>query len=113
MLTTFDIPLEYARALASDMDETMGRCVLTLYRSAIQPEMVELGRRLATTERRPGLVFIATADPFTGTDAMCGSVADTLGAQVCRLEGLGHWWMFNAAATAADALIAHWARSAP
>ena len=113
MLTTFDIPSEHATVLASDMDEVMGRCVLSLYRSAVQPEMTELGRRLATTEKRPGLVFIATEDPFTGTDAMCESVADTLGASICRLEGLGHWWMFSGAAAAGDALIAHWERSAP
>ncbi|MEJ2531025.1 MAG: alpha/beta hydrolase [Halioglobus sp.] len=109
LLTEFDIPLEHARALAADMNEAMGACVLTLYRSAAQPEMARLGQRLATTERRPGLVFLATEDPFTGSHAMCEAVADSLGAPICRLEGLGHWWMFAGAAAAADALVAHWA----
>ena len=108
MLTTFDIPIEHARALAPAVTETMGDCVLSLYRSAAQPEMAQLGKRLATTEKRPGLVFLATEDPFTGTHAMCESVADMLGANICRLEGHGHWWMFAGAATAAEALFAHW-----
>lgn len=108
LLTAFGIPIEHARVLASAMDVTMGDCVLSLYRSAAQPEMAQIGRRLATKEKRPGLVFLATEDPFTGTHAMCEAVAEGLGANVCRLEGLGHWWMFAGAPTAADALIDHW-----
>ena len=111
MLTTFDIPKEHARALAQGMDETMGACVLSLYRSAAQPEMAQLGQRLETTEKRPGLVFIATEDPFTGTHAMCESMADALGADVFCLEGLGHWWMFAGAPAAAEALVTHWERA--
>jgi pimeloyl-ACP methyl ester carboxylesterase len=107
-LTTFDIPLENARALAQSMDETMGACVLSLYRSAAQPEMANLGRQLEATEKRPGLVFIATEDPFTGTHAMCETMARVLGAEVCPLDGLGHWWMFPGAAAAAEALTRHW-----
>lgn len=113
ILATFDIPIENARALACDMNETMGNCVLSLYRSAAQPEMAQLGQRLATTEKRPGLVFLATEDPFTGTHAMCESMADVLGANICCLEGLGHWWMFAGASAAADALIAHWGTNDP
>ena len=108
LLTAFDIPIEHARALASDMDGIMGECVLSLYRSAAQPEMAQLGQRLAATEKRPGLVFLATEDTFTGTHAMCESMADVLGAKIHRLQGLGHWWMFAGASAAADALVAHW-----
>ena len=79
----------------------MGACVLSLYRSAAQPEMATLGQRLAATEKCPGLVLIATEDPFTGTHAMCESVADVLGAGVFYMEGLGHWWMFAGAPAAA------------
>ena len=108
MLTTFDIPIEHARALAPAMDVTMGNCVLSLYRSAAQPEVSKLGQRLATSEKLPGLVFLATEDPFTGTHAMCESMAELLGGKTCRLEGLGHWWMFAGAPAAAEALISHW-----
>ncbi len=108
MLIAFDIPAEQAASLASGMDHTMGACVLSLYRSAAQPEMAQLGQRLGTTEKRPGLVFLPTEDPFCGTHAMCESMADALGARVARLDGLGHWWMFAGAAAAADALVEHW-----
>jgi hypothetical protein len=111
ILTNFDIPKEHASALAPDMDETMGACVLSLYRSAAQPEMAQLGQRLKTTEKRPGLVLLAMEDPFTGTHAMCESMAEVLGADVCYLQGLGHWWMFAGAPAAAEALISLWQSS--
>lgn len=110
ILTEFDIPVASARSLARHMDKRMGDCVLKLYRSGAQPEMERLGQRLATTEKPPGLVFVPTEDPFGGTDAMCESMAGVLGATICRMEGLGHWWMCSesSAASAADTLITHW-----
>ena len=108
LLMQFDIPIEQARALAPTMDKTMGECVLSLYRSAAQPHMSQLGQSLIGAPRRPGLVFVPTQDPFSGTDQMCESVANSLDAKLCRLEGLGHWWMFAGAAEAAQALISHW-----
>jgi pimeloyl-ACP methyl ester carboxylesterase len=109
ILATLDIPIEHARALAPDIDLTMGQCVLSLYRSAAQPAVAELGQRLANSELPPGLVFLPTEDPYTGTQEMCESMANRLRANICRLEGLGHWWMFAGAPVAAEALISHWA----
>ena len=106
---TLGIPADVAAVFADAQDDEMGRCVLALYRSAAQPAMRELGERLRTTERRPGLVLAASEDPYAGTPAMAASVAATLGASVATLEGLGHWWMFAGAPVAADALVAHWA----
>lgn len=108
LLMQFDIPLEQARTLGPTMTETMGECVLGLYRSATQPRMSQLGQSLMGAEKRPGLVFLPTQDPFTGTPQMCESVAKSLAAKLCRLEGLGHWWMYAGAAEAAQALISHW-----
>ncbi len=102
------IPADIAREIAAEQNDVMGRCLLALYRSAAQPAMQTLGERLRTTEKRPGLVLIATEDPYTGTPEMAVSVANDLGAGTVRLEGQGHWWMFDGAATAADALAAHW-----
>jgi NAD(P)H-hydrate repair Nnr-like enzyme with NAD(P)H-hydrate dehydratase domain len=73
--------------------------------------MAKLGARLKTAETSSGLVIIASEDPYTGTPEMCGSVAADLGADIITLEGLGHWWMFDGAALAADALIRHWNKS--
>lgn len=99
---------DVAGEVARGQDETMGRCILALYRSARQPAMADLGRRLSETPKRPGLVVIATEDHYAGTPEMAGEVARDLGATTLTLEGLGHWWMFDAAGTVADALVTHW-----
>ena len=57
---------EAARSCAEAAGPEMGRCILTLYRSAAQPAMTEWGRELEAAERRPALVIIATEDPYTG-----------------------------------------------
>lgn len=109
MFMSLGMPEKIASELASQRDSEMGRCVLSLYRSAAQPEMQKLGERLKTTQQRPGMVMIATEDHFAGTQEMCASVAGDLGASVHTLEGQGHWWMFEGAASAAEALLNHWA----
>ena len=108
--TSLGMRADIAREIAPEQNDTMGRCILTLYRSAAQPEMQALGERLRTTPRRPGLVLIPTEDPYVGTEEMAVSVAHSLGADTLRLEGRGHWWMFDGGAIAAvaDALAAHW-----
>jgi pimeloyl-ACP methyl ester carboxylesterase len=103
------IPEDVGKQIAAEQNEEMGRCVLALYRSAAQPAMRELGERLRSTRRRPGLVIIATNDPYAGNTEMAAAVASTLGAGTVALEGQGHWWMFDGASAAADALVAHWA----
>jgi pimeloyl-ACP methyl ester carboxylesterase len=106
--TSLGIPADVARAISEAQGDEMGRCILGLYRSAKQPAMAELGARLRSTAKRPGLVIIASEDPYTGTPAMCASVASDLGARSVTLEGLSHWWMFEGSEPAADALVAHW-----
>ncbi|MFK8050398.1 MAG: alpha/beta hydrolase [Halioglobus sp.] len=111
MFMSLGVPKEIASELASQRDPDMGKCVLSLYRSAAQPQMQKLGEHLKTTGQRPGMVFIATDDHYAGTPEMCVSVASDLGASVHTLEGQGHWWMFEGAASAAQALQSHWARA--
>jgi hypothetical protein len=99
-----------AAAVAEALDAEMGSCILSLYRSAAQPYLADLGARLA--ERPPpvpGLVIVATEDPFAGTAAMATEVAGWLGAATCTLPGRGHWWMGGDPGDVADALVAHWA----
>lgn len=103
------ISADVAADMAEGQDDEMGRCILDLYRSAAQPALSDLGRRLQTTERRPGLVIIPSEDHYPGTPDMAAEVASWVGARTVTLEGLGHWWMFgDGAASAADALVAHW-----
>ena len=99
---------EVARHMAAGIDEDMGRCILALYRSAVQPVLSELGDAAAAAPHRPGLVVIATADTFTGTPEMARDSAARLGAATVVLEGAGHWWMVEQPAKAADALCGFW-----
>jgi pimeloyl-ACP methyl ester carboxylesterase len=110
-LIDLGLPPDIASAIAAEQSEVMTRCILALYRSAAQPAMRELGQRLLATQQRPGLMIIATQDHYAGTPETASVVAGTLGAKTFTLEGLGHWWMFDGAARAADALVEHWARA--
>lgn len=92
-LESAGMTIEAARAVAPDVDEAMGRCILALYRSAAQPALAEFGSRLGDAKARPGLVIIATEDQYTGGEARSRWSADKAGAQVAVLDGLGHWWM--------------------
>jgi pimeloyl-ACP methyl ester carboxylesterase len=107
-LASLGVREDVARDIASAQTEVMGRCILSLYRSAAQPAMQRLGERLRGTPKRPGLVLLATEDHYAGTPEMAEATAGDLGARTVRLEGQGHWWMFEGAAAAADALIALW-----
>ena len=97
-----------AREVKSGVDETMGRCILALYRDAAQPAMVRLGERLRARRPANGLVIIAENDHFAGPDSHHTETAVALGASVGRLAGVGHWWMCQDPAAGADMLVAHW-----
>lgn len=113
MLAGLGIPSETAARVSAGQNEEMARCILALYRSAVQPAMANLGMRLVDASRRPGLIFIPTEDHFAGTEPMYTEVAMRLGAQTLPLKGFNHWWMFgDGAEMAADALIAHWETAA-
>jgi len=99
-----------AAAVAVALDADMGACILSLYRSAVPPYLADLGTRLvANPPAVPGLVIVATGDPYAGTPEMAAEVAERLGADTCTLAGRGHWWMISDPDEAADALVAHWA----
>jgi pimeloyl-ACP methyl ester carboxylesterase len=82
-----------AASCAAAFDADMGRCILTLYRSAAQPAMAAWGADLTAARSRPGLVIIATDDHYTGGEALARHTADRANAVVAVLDGLGHWWM--------------------
>lgn len=99
-----------ARAVAAQLNEETARCILSLYRSAAQPEMRRLGERFVAASPRNGLVIVAEKDHFAGTAEMHEEVARSVGAQVRHMPGVGHWWMIEDPVRAADILTAHWAR---
>ncbi len=95
---------DVARRLAEAGNEEMGRCILSLYRSAAQPAMSRWGEALPAAAARPGLVIIPSEDPFTGGEVLARRSAQRAEAQVTVLEGLGHWWMCEDAERGARAL---------
>jgi pimeloyl-ACP methyl ester carboxylesterase len=107
MYEELGLPPDIAAAMADALDEAMGRCILGLYRDAVQPAMVELGRRVAAVDLPRPLVIDATADPYVASE-LGRDVARTLGAELLTLEGHGHWWMTSAPDEAANGLVAFW-----
>ncbi|MCU1609671.1 MAG: hypothetical protein QOH09_4189 [Pseudonocardiales bacterium] len=108
-LTALGLTAEVAEQLATAYNDTMGRCILALYRSAAQPVMAELGCRLPAAAQRPGLVVLATEDHYVGTEEMRRRAAERADARIEVLGGLGHWWMVQDPARGADVLSRFWA----
>jgi pimeloyl-ACP methyl ester carboxylesterase len=107
-MAAFGIPLDIATTIAPAQGPAMGRAILTLYRSARQPAMAEVGRALENAAARPGLSLLATEDPYIGSDVTRRRAADRAGARTEVLEGLGHWWMLQDPARGANALTRFW-----
>jgi pimeloyl-ACP methyl ester carboxylesterase len=83
----------------------MGRAILGLYRSAIQPRMTEFGNQmLPSMSAGRSLVFIAAEDTYTGGEVMARRTAERWGSEVVIVEGLGHWWMMQDPTRSAAAL---------
>jgi pimeloyl-ACP methyl ester carboxylesterase len=88
-----------ALTLASWSDETMGTCILDLYRSATPNVFSSWGEQFGPAPA-PGLVLFAELDSF-GNAAMSAEVAQTLGASEETLHDVGHWWALESPAQAA------------
>ncbi len=93
---------EDALALATWADETMGACILDLYRSATPNPFSDWGDAWGVTTA-PGLVLSPSDDPF-GDVAQSREVADMLGARHEVLPGAGHWWALETPERAATLL---------
>jgi pimeloyl-ACP methyl ester carboxylesterase len=107
LAAAFGVPAALAPDMAEHLDAAMGDAILRVYRSAVQPAMRDLGDQLAAADRRRALLIHATADPFVPPE-MVFPVAERIGADILTLENLGHWWMFEDPAMAADGLVAFW-----
>lgn len=108
MFESLGMTADVSRAVAEANDETMGACILSLYRSAAQPAMAHHGERLGAAAARPGLVVIPTDDQYTGGEARARWSAGQAQAEVAVLDGLGHWWMMQDPAAGAAALRNFW-----
>ena len=54
-------------------------------------------------------MIIAENDHYAGAHGMHDEMARAVGADVTRLQGVGHWWMIENPVAWADMLTAHWA----
>lgn len=106
---SLDIPAPVAVDLAEAFDAEMGRCVLTLYRSAPESYMHALGNGLEQAAP-PGLCLIATEDHYVGGPERARQSAQRIGAETAELPGLGHWWMLQDPAAGAHAMHQFWDR---
>jgi hypothetical protein len=100
---------EIAADVKSHINDEMARCILALYRDAAQPAMAALGKQFAAAKPKNGLVIIAEEDHFAGDERTMTEVANSVGADTAKLSGVGHWWMCQQPAVAADMLMKHWA----
>ena len=104
----FGVPAALSPTMAENLDATMGASILGLYRSAVQPDMRNLGDALAAAEHRPTLLIHATQDPYVPPD-MVFDVAKRIDAEIMTLEGLQHWWMWEDPDKAAKGFVDFWA----
>jgi pimeloyl-ACP methyl ester carboxylesterase len=107
-MTGVGLPHDIARVIAQAQGPEMGRAVLSLYRSAVQPVIAQAGQALPNAAARPGLALLPTEDPYVGSDEMRRRAAERAGARTEVLEGLGHWWMLEDPARGAAALAGFW-----
>ena len=104
MFEGLGVPHDDALAMASSSDETMGSCILDLYRSATPNPHAQWGPWSPTAV--PGLVLHPTNDPFDD-EARSREVAAALGAKHASFEG-SHFWGYEAPEAAARVLTSFW-----
>jgi len=100
-----DVPKEDALTLAQAGDDTMVDCILKLYRSAVDVK-TQWGPALGNVPA-PGLVLLPTNDPFND-EGRVRRVAERAGARVEPLEGVGHFWPYQAPERGAAVLRDFW-----
>jgi pimeloyl-ACP methyl ester carboxylesterase len=106
MYTSLGMNPAAAAACAAAVGE-MGPHILALYRSADEPWFVDLSATFrAAVGDLPTHVIIATDDHYTGGVDMATTTANAWGATIHRLDDLGHWWMMQDPAAAADVVRA-------
>jgi pimeloyl-ACP methyl ester carboxylesterase len=99
------VPPADARETGARVDETMKRCILRLYRSALTvgAEWTPDLKRLAA----PGLILWGELDPYAA--ATWGErLAARTGARFVPLPACHHWWPLERPAEAAAQLTTHW-----
>jgi pimeloyl-ACP methyl ester carboxylesterase len=103
------VPAEDARAAAGHLDDTMKRCILRLYRSAVSVGE-QWGPDLARVAS-PGLVLWGDRDPYAAP-TWGERLARRTGAPLVSFPGCSHWWPLERPAEVAALLTRHWEKLA-
>jgi pimeloyl-ACP methyl ester carboxylesterase len=88
------VPRELAREIGAAHNEVMSQSILDFYRSAMPNVGADWWAKIASPTRSRGLVLLLPDPPEV--EAMSLQVAERLGAETARLEGLNHCWMAEA-----------------
>lgn len=107
LLMAVGVPEADAPDMAAHLDATMGRCILALYRSAIDIGN-EWGPGIDDMEGA-GLVIVSMQDPFRN-HARSLRLATRTGAEVVELPDAGHFWMLQDPSRTAQILTEFWRR---
>jgi pimeloyl-ACP methyl ester carboxylesterase len=101
------VPPDLARHLGAAHDEVMSRSILDFYRSAVPNVGAGWWDDIDGPTRARGLVLLLPDPP--DEEAMSLDVAERLGAETARLDGLNHCWMAEAPEVVAPVLDRFWA----
>ena len=106
-LSAAGVPRDLARTIGACHDEEMSRSILGFYRSAVPNVAADWWDEAAGARRTRGLVLLLPDPPEE--EAMSFEVAERLGAETARLDGLNHCWMAEAPDRTAAVLERFWA----
>jgi pimeloyl-ACP methyl ester carboxylesterase len=104
-LATAGVPPDDAREAAAHVDDTMKRCILRLYRSAIKVGE-EWGPDLSKLSA-PGLILWGDLDPYAAP-TWGERLAARTKARFVAFPGCSHWWQLERPADVAVLLTQHW-----
>jgi len=108
LATRPNIVRSWAADVKSHINDEFARCILALYRDAID-KVIPMGKQFVAARPKNGLVIIAEADQYAGSLEAQKSVATSVNAATATINDAGHWWMCSHPAAAASILIEHWA----
>jgi pimeloyl-ACP methyl ester carboxylesterase len=105
-LANHGVPTDEARAIGAAHDERMSQSILDFYRSAVPNVSAGWWDEITSPAHARGLVLLLPDPPEH--EAMSLEVADRLGADTARLDGLNHCWMAEAPEVVAPVLERFW-----
>ena len=105
-LANAGVPIDEARTMGAAHDETMSRCILDFYRSAIPNVAADWWKDVKGSTRARGLILLLPDPPEE--ERMSVEVAQRLGAETARLAGLEHCWMAQRPEVVAPVLQRFW-----